>query len=178
MTLRPPVVIGLVLATFSLPIAIGAKRLDDARDRVDEARSRVIETATAVQRVLDLRSSAQRVDEVKRPQQDLIARVNGVLAEAGLPTDAFGALTLSADAELPGSPPESPLVYKRQSVRINLKQLTLPGVGAFLAAWTRSQPLWPPSQIELVHPKGKGAGDRYDVTLMVEATYVAQRESR
>jgi hypothetical protein len=108
-----------------------------------------------------------------------------VLAEVGLPGDAFGALTLSADAELPGAPlpgaplpGESPVVYKRQSVRINLEQLSLPGVGAFLAAWTRSQPLWPPNQIDLVHAKGRGAGDRYDMTLMVEATYVAQRERR
>ncbi|MCP3902142.1 MAG: hypothetical protein GY715_00785 [Planctomycetes bacterium] len=175
MRIRPTILVLLVLAAMSVPTMLAARRLTQAHATLGQTRLSLRQTQVRVEQVRRLRSTVQRVDDAHRPKQDLIARVNAALASAGLPERHFGALNLGADATLPGRVGSGDLVYKRQSVRISLKQLALPEIGRFLAEWTRSQPLWTPQRIDLARPAGRNAGDRYDVTLVVETTYVDRR---
>ncbi|MCP3903514.1 MAG: hypothetical protein GY715_07740 [Planctomycetes bacterium] len=175
MRIRPTILVLLVLVALSVPTVLAVGRLANANAALVQARSSLRQTHARVEQVRRLRSTVQRVDDARRPKQDLIARVNAALASAGLPERHFGALNLGADATLPGRVGSGDLVYKRQSVRISLKQLALPEIGRFLAEWTRSQPLWTPQRIDLARPAGRNTRDRYDVTLVVEATYVDRR---
>jgi hypothetical protein len=108
----------------------------------------------------------------KRPQEHVIALVNHVLAEAGLPgrtlqsvqPEADGALTSGRDG------PE----YRRQSVRLSFQALSLTELGAFLIQWRRHAGIWTPSRIELTkHRSRADDDDRYDVTVVISAIYVA-----
>lgn len=172
MKIRPGIVFGIWGAALCFPIVISANRLSDANARhiaALTAQQRILDEA---QKIIELRSKRQRIAEHKRPEHDVIARVNATLAEAGLPPDRFGDLRPESDAALPGS------LYRRQSVRINLIELSIAELGAFLSHWSGSQRLWTPSRLELSHARSKSAEDRYDVTMLITATYLANGRDR
>lgn len=155
------------LAALCVPIVISAGRLSDARmqhDAAVTAQQRLIDEA---QQIIRLQSKQQRIAEHKRPEQDVIARVNATLAEAGIPSERFGGLRPESDAALPNT------AYRRQSVRISLDALSIAQLGAFLDQWSRTQRLWTPTRLELSHARSKIDDDRYNVVILITATYLA-----
>ena len=166
MMTRAAMIAGLWLGALCVPIVISASRLGDARMRHDavlSAQQRIIDEA---QQIIQLQSKQQRIAEHKRPEQDVIARVNTTLAEAGIPPERFGGLRPESDAALPDS------AYRRQSVRISLDELSIAELGAFLGQWSRTQRLWTPSRLELSHARNNIDDDRYDVVILITATYL------
>jgi hypothetical protein len=161
-----------ILAVLALPIVISAKRLTAANHQWQKTHNELTSARSSVARVLELRSRQQTVAEQKRPDQDVIARINAVLAEAGIPTSSLAGVTPESDTELAGG--KSSL--RCQSVRISLKELTVEQIGDLLAYWTERQPLWIPTRIELVHVKSadeQHAG-LYAMNVLLSATYVAR----
>ena len=164
---RSVMITGIWLTALCVPIVISASRLDEARVQHDSAlaaQQRIIDEA---QHIIRLQSKQQRIAEHKRPEQDVIARVNTTLAEAGIPTERFGGLRPESDAALPNS------AYRRQSVRISLNELSIAQLGAFLDQWSQSQQLWTPTRLELSHARTKIDDDRYNVVILITATYLA-----
>ncbi|MCH8151421.1 MAG: hypothetical protein IH830_03495 [Planctomycetes bacterium] len=170
MTLRPVLVVALLLAALTLPVFGSARRLGGVRTHLQAARVSLIRTESDAQRILELRAKQQRIAEHKRPQQDVIARVNTVLAESGIPLDRFGGLVPESDSALPGAG-----TYRRQSVRMTLNGLTIPRLGAFLAQWSDSQHLWTPTRIELARARNHNDPARYDVNIVIGATYIGEQ---
>ncbi len=88
-----------------------------------------------------------------------------------------------ADRALPGAS-GSAITYMEQSVQVTLTELAPPQVGEFLSTWSANEPLWTPTRIELSHDRGanrRGRGtsddlDRYDMTVLMTATYVATKD--
>ncbi len=172
MNVRMTIVCGALLAGLFLPIAVSARRLEIAEARLEAGRELLRTTAADAERVLELRLRQERVAEDKRPEQDVIARVNACLARADIPLERFGGVRPEADAAVAGSA-DSARAYRRQSVRISLNRMTVAQVGAFLAAWHATQPLWTPTRIELGHGRDKADLDSYDASVLVAATYLA-----
>ncbi|MCH8342413.1 MAG: hypothetical protein IH983_00310 [Planctomycetes bacterium] len=170
MTLRPALVVALLLAALTLPVFGSARRLGGVWIHLQAARVSLIRTERDAQRILELRAKQQRIAEHKRPQQDVIARVNTVLAESRIPLDRFGGLVPESDAALPGAG-----TYRRQSVRMTLNGLTIPRLGAFLAQWSDSQHLWTPTRIELARARNGSDPARYDVNIVIGATYIGEQ---
>ena len=164
---RSAMIVGLWLGALCIPIVISVSRLSDARMQHDAAlaaQQRIIDEA---QKIIQLSSQQQRIAEHKRPEQDVIARVNTTLAQAGIPSERFGGLRPESDGALPDS------VYRRQSVRISLDELSIAQLGTFLGQWSQSQQLWTPTRLELSHTRNKIDDDRYNVVILITATYLA-----
>jgi len=174
--LSPPIVIALVTAASLLPPAMSARRLSEASSHYETASASLAMTQHRAGRVQGLRDSRERAAEQKRPEQDVIARANAVLLDAGLPVEALGAVRTQSDGEIArsssggGGP-----TYRRQNVQLTLRRLTVPEIGRFLANWTASQRLWTPAQITLAHVRGEDDPARYHATVLISATYVADR---
>ena len=162
------------LAALCVPIVVSASRLSDARTQHDTALTAQQRVINEAQQIIRLRSKQQRIAEHKRPEQDVIARVNTTLAEAGIPPERFGGLRPDSDAALPNT------AYRRQSVRITLDELSIIELGAFLDQWSQSQQLWTPTRIELTHARSRPGSDRYryDAAILITATYLANGERR
>ena len=169
--------ISLSLIIAAVPIMLSAARLANAQSQLDGAHARLRQTITVAQRIVELRSAQQTVGEQKRPDQDVIARVNAVLAEAGIPSNQFGGLRPESDAALPNANAGG-VAYKRQSVRITLNDLSVIQIGAFLSKWTESQPLWIPTRVELTHVRSGNdqTSNLYTLNLLLSAIYVAHEE--
>jgi len=170
-----------ILGTVVLvvPTMASARQLHRASRELELARSRVQQTVTMARHVMELRSTQQTVAERKRPEQDVIARVNECLAACGIPSDRFGGLRPEADSAVgnqgPGTSANSRL--RRQSVLVMLNDLTVAEIGELLTYWQSHQPLWTTARLELLHSRDQAMSDYYSLNLLVSATYVSEGES-
>ncbi len=168
MTRLGNILLGAATLAAAGSVLLSAGRLARARAHDRGAVLLLERVAHDAGRVLELRASGQTVAEQKRPEQDVIARVNAVLSEAGLGEHHFGGLRPESDSALPGS------ACRRQTLRITLRQLGLPELGAFLERWAASQELWTPTRVELLRAQTQADPGRYDVSILITATYIAQ----
>ena len=173
MTLRSPILVALVTVVLVLPLVAGARHLTGAREQLRSVQTSLSRTVADVNRVLALRGREQRVAEQKRPDQDVIARVNAALAGAEIPTSRFSGLRPHSDSPLPGA--DRDLAYRRQTVNVRLRQLTIAELGAFLETWTDTQDLWTATTLELSHVRNTADPARFDISILLSATYVADR---
>ena len=161
---------GAAVVTFA--VALRAQTLVAANAAAD-AREAVLALATQdLAHLVELRARRDVVAAARRPPQDVIALVNATLREAGVPADRFK--NLEPENDVPTG-----TGLRRQTLRLQLEQVTVPQLGQFLAAWRSGQSLWTPTSLELTHrPAGPEAGgdpaaaDRFDARMVVAATYV------
>ncbi len=173
MTLRSPILVALVMAVLVLPVVASGRHLAGVREQLRSMQTSLDRTVTDVNRVVALRGREQRIAQQKRPDQDVIARVNAALAGAEIPTSRFSGLRPHSDSPLPGA--ERGLAYRRQTVNVRLRQLTIPELGAFLETWTETQDIWTATTIELSHVRNTADPARFDISILLSATYVADR---
>ena len=157
----------LWLGLLSIFIVVSCKRQAIASNQKISAQTILANHIKDAQSIIDLRSKQQVVSERKRPERDVIAKVNATLADVGIPNNHFDSLRPESDGALPDS------MYRRQSVRINLNEITVAELGAFLNQWSITQKLWTPTRIELLHSRDKSNADRYNITILITATYLA-----
>lgn len=170
-------VLGVWVVALGLPLVISTNRLGTARSQLAGTRSSLVRIADSAQRIVDLRGVQERIAEHKRPEQDVIARVSAALAQAGIAPEHFGGLRPESDAALTGTG-HTGIAYRRQSVRVSLNDLSIAQLGAFLSQWSATQRLWTPTRIELTHARSRRGSDRYDATILITATYLADGERR
>jgi hypothetical protein len=166
------VAILVAASVFTVALLVSGKRLVNASSKLATAQAALVNTENDVERVLQLRTAKQTIAEHRRPDQDVIARVNSALAEAGIPLERFGGLRPESDTAVPGST-HGQAIYRRQSVRVALNDLTLAQIGRFLSQWYASQPLWVPTKIDLTHFKQNSLEQGYSVTMVLTATYLS-----
>ena len=176
MTVRPALVMACLLVVLLIVVAVSARRVGNARDQMTAARLALDRMTTDSRRIRDLRARQQRIEERKRPVQDVIARVNAALDGAGVPLTRFGGLRPHSDSPLAGSGSgDDGPVYRRQTVRINLNRVTIQELGAFHREWNVSQHLWTPVRIDLSHVRSAADPARYNATILVSATYIGEQ---
>lgn len=170
MNRRRALVIIALTAAIALPLAVSGRRLADARAAYAASQSMFLVTAREAQEIIDLRAKAQRVDDRQRPEAHVLSQVNAVLAEAGIAGRRLESLRPEADVAVAGSNAS----YRRQSVRLNFQQLRLTELGSFLSRWRAAQQIWKPRRIEITKRRTTATDDRYDVTILISALYLAQ----
>jgi len=171
----------LGLAASSLAVAISERRLVQARGDFAAAQIALQQAAGDAQEIMDLRAARQTVESHQRPTQDVIAQVNSVLADVGIPSRALRSLAPESEGSAVASAPTAQGGrLLQQSLRLVLEDLTPEQVGAWLAQWRIAQPIWTPTRIELAHSRIAGAGEavnrdgnRYDATILLTALYLA-----
>ena len=177
MTHRSAILLLLVLAAAMLILVINSRRLTAAENELDAARKSLNAAMTDAREILQLRAQRQRIAHAEHPTQDVIARINSVIAEAGLPSRCFKSLTPSSNTVINnagGSASDGTIKYRRQSLRLSLEDLEPPELGRFLTRWRSTQPLWTITSIELAHQRSRNRTDgRYDITIILTALYVA-----
>ena len=176
-TLPRAAVLALWVVALGLPLVISANRLGKARSQFVAARSSLVRIADSAQHIVDLRGAQPRIAEHKRPEQDVIARISAALAQASIAAEHVGGLRPESDAALAGTD-HTGIAYRRQSVRVSLNDLSIAQLGAFLSQWSATQRLWTPTRIELAHVRSRQGSDRYDATILITATYLADGERR
>ncbi|MHC4414368.1 MAG: hypothetical protein ACYS0G_03695 [Planctomycetota bacterium] len=174
MRLRAPILLALLAVLLILSVVLAARRQANAHTQLRSTQASLARVAEDARRVVELRQEQRYVADRKRPEQDVIARVNATLAEAGIPLDRFSGQRPASDSALPSTGPGGGPLYRRQTVQISLRELTVPDLGAFLGAWSASQDLWTPTQIELTHVRRETDPARYNAMIAISATYLAE----
>ncbi len=176
---RSLLLLGVVLSACLLPVAWSRQRAISAERGLNAATSSLAETRRLAADIVRLRGQEEQVAERKRPEQDLVSRITRAMQDAGVSTNRhFGQIQPMADRALPGSSGAA-ITYMEQSVQVTLNEMAPAQIGAFLSRWSATEPLWTPTRIELSHHRGNRRGaadlDRYDITVLMTATYVATK---
>ena len=171
MSVRREIVAVLLAAAALLLGAWEIRRLAAADASVGTARSRLERTRLDVDEAILLRAAAERVLAGDRPEQDLIHRVNDVCDRIGLDRSAFTSQRAQAEPAVAAGTVDGQRL-RRQSVQFDLDGITVAELGAFLAEWQESQPIWTPVQVDLKHRAVGRDDQRYDAAIRVAATYV------
>lgn len=174
--------LGLVLPAMgvavALLLALQLRGLAAAGARRAQAEALLAGTVSMVGERARLQAAREEVSAGRRPEQDVIARVNAALGRAGVDPGAFRGQQPEADARLPRPAAGDGPLLRRQSVRLSLASLTPSQLGRFLEAWRSDHPMWSPVRIDLVRRQGDGkSGEddppgRYDATVVVAAIYI------
>ena len=167
MTRRAVLAVLVACAVGAFVLALRAKGLAMARDSVARERAALERTDADLRELAALRDEREVVAAQKRPTQDVIAQVNAVLRDAGLPTTRLKDLQPEADQPLSGR-------YRSQTIRLSLDHLSIEDVGALLAAWRAARTVWTPRAIELTHvAQADGMDGGFDARVVVAATYLS-----
>jgi hypothetical protein len=171
---------GLFLLWFVVGLSVVAwsgMRLGSAQSQItaaDAARSAIERDVAKVQL---LRAQVRGLSVGRRPDGDLIARVQRALSDAGLPVSACSSVQPRADQTRPGAG------VRVQTVVMTLRALLPAEFGAWLAAWRAGDQTWRLDDVQLTRvsvPTAPGAavarseGNRYDVALVLAAPYVEE----
>ena len=170
------------LAAFGLAVVIGwcGNRLGLASSRLAAADTGLQAIRQDAQEIIDLRSRQQVVNVAERPAQDVIAQVNAVLSQVGIPTSRLKSLMPETDAAMSPSNENTHVggIYRKQSLRMTLEHLTVQEIGNFLLQWREAQKIWTAVGVELTHvrssTKDKADENRYDASIVLSAVYVSQ----
>ncbi len=176
MTVRSGIVILWLVVGLSVVVWSGL-RLGSAQSQIaaaDAARSVIERDLTKVQQ---LRAHVRGVSVGRRPDGDLIARVQRALSDAGIPVSACSGVQPRADQTRPGAG------VRVQTVVMTLRNLLPSEFGAWLAAWRAGDQTWRLDDVQLTRvavPTAPSAavarteGNRYDVALVLAAPYVEE----
>jgi hypothetical protein len=158
---------GAALACGVFVVVLRANALAAAREDADRERQFLEQTAADLREWSDLRTQREVVSAAKRPTQDVIAQVNAVLREIGIPTERLKGLEPESDVALAGR-------YRTQTIRLALEKVTLREVGSFLLAWRSAKTVWTPRSIELTQVADKdNSSGSLDARLVIAATYLS-----
>lgn len=160
----------LLALTLSVLLFGQWRRLRAARGELDSRRSAYESLLQDGRGVLRLRALQETASMHERPATDLLARVNQILTNTGIPSDRFGSLNPEGDLAWSGG--DSGL--RKQSSRLHLRQLLVSDLGRFLAAWSEEQELWSVESIEMTHARSTDNASLYDARILLTALYHAR----
>lgn len=151
-------------------------RLGTAHTQVASADTARLTVERDLAKVQQLRAQVRGVSVGRRPDGDLIARVQRALSDAGLPVTACSGIQPRADQSRPGAG------VRVQTVVTTLRGLLPAEFGAWLAAWRAGDQTWRLDDLQFTRaggtsrptPVAQGEGNRYDVTLVLAAPYVEE----
>lgn len=171
---------GIFLLWFVVVLGVitwSGLRLGSAQSQIaaaDTARSAIERDLTMVQK---LRAQVRGVSVGRRPDGDLITRVQRALSDAGIPVNACSGVQPRADQTRPGAG------VRVQTVVMTLRNLLPSEFGAWLAAWRAGDQTWRLDDVQLTRVSvptaasgvvARGDGNRYDVALVLAAPYVEE----
>ena len=175
--MRLGLVVPLVATALTLvSLASGAYRLGRVQNGLEEA---TLELASAEQQATELaqlRQAKERISPRERPKQDVIALMNAVMADAGIPGERLKSLESESSESLSPTASGSSVSgrYRCQAVAMSLESLTPEQVGKLLLELRRRQSVWSPALLELSHVRTQPeSGNLYHLRLRISATYLS-----
>ena len=168
----------LILAVFAAVAVLGATMQVNrwqalSQDRA-EAERRLRTAQLEAAELANLRAASETRIFGEPPAEDFIERVNLALASIGLPPSAATNITREADRGVAGADPSQ----RRRDMRIELRPVSPPDLGRFLAAWNADNPAWSVRQLTIRKLTDRRAEpDHYHATLTLSAEYT-QTETR
>lgn len=159
----------LALAVFTLAAATVQTARWRAVSADRHAAARTLQAAASEAGELQrLRTASETRIFGEPPAEDLIDRINRTLASVGLPPTVAGNIVREADRAVPGAPP----AQRRRDMRLELRPISPPDLGRFLAAWNADNPAWTARQITLRKSTDRRADPgAYHATLTLSAEY-------
>ncbi len=165
---RSSAILILIALLASAIFASQALRWNAAHLRHDDAQRHLRTTAADAAELARLRATAETSIFGEPPAEDFIDRVNRTLAAVGLPPATAGNITREADRAV--APQNAG--RRRRDMRLELRPISPPDLGRFLAAWNAENPAWAARQITLRRPGDRRASpEDYHVTLTLSAEY-------
>lgn len=176
MTLRSMLIAVWFIIGFAVVVWSGL-RLGSAESQIRAADAARTALERDLTKVHQLRAQVRGVSVGRRPDGDLIGRVQRALSDAGLPVSACSGVQPRADQTRPGAG------VRVQTVVMTLRGLLPAEFAAWLAAWRAGDQTWRLDDVQLTRvpvPTGPGGsvarsdGNRYDVALVLAAPYVEE----
>ena len=172
--LHPVVVLALLASLAALLVAVQTKRLADARHQYDSRRADLDRVVEESREIVRLRNEGEKVSLRERPANDVLAQVNAILVESGIPTSRLTEFRPESDMPLPdvARGPNDPL-WHRQSIVLHFNELTMTDLGSFLSRFGGTQELWSPTRIEIIQPRepARQKAGQYQVHVVISAIY-------
>jgi hypothetical protein len=156
----------LLVGLVATSLVVQSIRLEHASTSAEAATAATRALVSEASEVLRLRGARATTATQELPTSDLLALVNQVMSEAGLPSRHLERL------EPQGVVATEHRGLKRQTARLALTTISVDDLGRVLAGLARTQSLLKPTSIELTHQDQ--AGDRHgtwNVTLVLAAPY-------
>ena len=168
---RELILVATVLVLVTLTYAL--VRLAPAHAAAGAARTAAQRLLVDATRVRDLRQQARGLASARRPEADLVARVQRALTAGGIPVQAFSGVQPRADQPLAGLP------VRIQSVAVTFQGLTPAELGAWLHAFTGGDAPWRISEVQLAHAQESSQAaaldkNRYAATVLLVAPYLEE----
>jgi hypothetical protein len=168
-------VLGLgVLAGTAVALSITGSEAMRARAAAAQSRSELQQVTLHAAELQSFKTARPNLPPLPSPGSGMSTRITAVLASCGLPASTLANLSPDADSLVPLV--DSPDRYVRRRIVLNLTEVTLPKLGAFLEAWRAAEPYWIPATIDVTPttPKaGAPGGDLpLQVTLSLEALFL------
>jgi hypothetical protein len=151
-TSQPLMIVATVLVVATA-IGLGGLRAARASNSLDVAQDGWNKLVAEADEVASLRARNPTASWAEHDASAVLARVNAVLADAGVRAEQFG--RLAPDAAGNARSKAGPV--KRQAMRLALNDLSCVELGAFLSLWREREPLWVPTRIELARAREEEA---------------------
>lgn len=156
-------------------------RYDQSAASIDRTDSQLRTISEHARELIALREATEIAIDRPRPAQDLLATVNDTLRSIDLSTNRDSRIELDSDHAIDRGLENDGIEYRQQVVDVRLDRMTVAEIGAFLNQWRRTQPLWTPIELSLLHSQSNTERDgnqdsrheRYDLLLTVAAVYIA-----
>lgn len=163
----------VVLCGSLVAVGLSGRLALRARAAAERTLADLHEARSHAEEIVALRASAPAWTASGPPSGGLATRIGAALQAAGLPATALA--SLSAERDMKAGSPE--LRARRRRATVTLAGVTLPRVGALLAAWREREPGWTVEAVDLVPEPGKAPPHGGDLplraTLVLEAMYIA-----
>ncbi len=161
------------LLALTCAAAIGTAAVQSARwsaarsERMATERALVAASADA-RELARLRAASEVRIFGEPPAEDFFDRVGRTLTTVGISPSVATNIVREADRAVSGTVANQ----RRREMRIELRPMSPPDLGRFLAAWNTDNPAWTPRQITLrkINDRQSDPGD-YQITLTLSAEY-------
>lgn len=165
---RSIAILALLALLASSLAAAQLTRWNTARAHLAAADRLVHAAASDAAELARLRTAAETRIFGEPPAEDFIDRVNRTLATIGLTPSIASNITREADRGVAGPATDQ----RRRDMRIELRPISPPDLGRFLAAWNADNPAWSARQITLRKNNDRRATpEDYHATLTLSAEY-------
>lgn len=160
----------LVVAVVVAAALVAVLRLRAADERHALALRRRADVQASLARLAELQATVSASPE-RRPDADLVTRVQQTLLAAGLPIAAFSGVQPQGDQAAGAG-------VRVQAVLLRLVQLRPAELGAWASAWQQAGGSWRIAELQLSHTPAAAPGaaddNRYDAAILLAAPYAAE----
>lgn len=165
---RANALLALICAAAVATAAAQSARWSAARSERMATERALVAASSDARELARLRAASEVRIFGEPPAEDFFDRVGRTLTTVGISPSVATNIVREADRAVSGTVANQ----RRREMRIELRPMSPPDLGRFLAAWNTDNPAWTPRQITLrkINDRQSDPGD-YQITLTLSAEY-------